>query len=89
MLWRDYLWGGYHPGMPKSRSKRQRKQPPPKPKPKVSAPWVIPTFFALLGAGVAIIILNYVGVPWETANWRLFLGLGLIAVSFGVSTQIH
>jgi Cell division protein CrgA len=75
--------------MPKSKSKRQRKQPPPKPKPKVTAPWVLPAFFGLLGVGVVIIILNYVGVPWETANWRLFLGLGMIAASFGVSTQIH
>jgi Kef-type K+ transport system membrane component KefB len=75
--------------MPKSKSKRKKKQPPPKAKPKVSAPWVVPTFFTLLGAGVLIIILNYVGVPWDTANWRLFLGLGLIAASFGVATQIH
>ena len=75
--------------MPKSRSKRGRKQPPPKPKPKTTAPWVLPTFFALLLGGVGVIVLNYLGVPWETSNWRLFLGLGFIALAFGVSTQIY
>jgi Cell division protein CrgA len=81
----------YHPpDMPKSRSKRVRRQPPPKPKPKRSPPAVAVLFFLLLGAGVVVIVGNYVGVfPGETSNPRLWYGLGLITASFVVATQWH
>ena len=76
--------------MPKSRSKRQTRQPPPKPKPKQSPPWVGALFFSLLLAGVAIIISHYLGVlPGGTQNYQLWLGLGLISLSFVVATQWH
>ena len=76
--------------MPKSRSKRRVKQPPPKPKPKQSPQWVGVLFFVLLGCGVVVIIGNYIGIfPGDTANWRLFYGLGLIAGSFLVATRWH
>ena len=75
--------------MPKSRSKRVRRQPPPKPKPKRSEPWLGVLFFTLLGAGVIIIVGNYVGLCGPTNNGNLWLGLACVAVAFGVSTQWH
>jgi hypothetical protein len=76
--------------MPKSRSKRQRRQPPPKAKPKESPVWVGALFFALLLSGVAVIILHYVGLlPGGTKAYQLWMGLGLICVSFVVATQWH
>jgi predicted membrane channel-forming protein YqfA (hemolysin III family) len=76
--------------MPKSRSKRRRRQPPPKAKPRRSPPWVAALFFVLMGAGVVIIIGNYVSLfPGGTANWRLYLGLGNISGAFIVATQWH
>jgi hypothetical protein len=73
--------------MPKSRSKRQRRQPPPKPKPKQSPPWVGALFFTLIGAGFAAIIYNY--LSGGNHPWLLWVGLGLILLSFLVSTQWH
>ena len=76
--------------MPKSRSKRVRKQPPPKPKPKKSPAWLGIAFFTLLGIGVVLIIANYLGVlPTGTQPTYLFVGLGLIAAAFLLSTQWH
>ncbi|MGH2806472.1 MAG: cell division protein CrgA [Actinomycetota bacterium] len=76
--------------MPKSKSKRVRRQPPPKPKAKQSPMWVGALFFTLIGAGVIVIIANYLGVlPGGTNNSFLWIGLGLIAISFMVATQWH
>jgi hypothetical protein len=75
--------------MPKSRSKRRPRQPPPKAKPKRSPAWIPLLFFTLLLAAVVTLIGNYVGVFGDTANWRLWFGLGLLASSFVVATQIH
>lgn len=76
--------------MPKSRSKRVRRQPPPKPKPKQSPPWVGALFFILLGGGMIIILGHYLGLlPGNTQPYQLWLGLGLISVSFVVATQWH
>lgn len=76
--------------MPKSRSKRVQRRPQPKPKPKTSPPWVPALFFTLLGAGVIIIIGNYVGLfPGETENSRLFMGLFLMGGAFIVATRWH
>lgn len=74
--------------MPKSKSKRQRFQPPPKPKPKPSPRWLGPSILTILLLGVAIIVLNYLGlVPGGTTNMYLWVGLGLIALGFGAATQ--
>ncbi len=75
--------------MPKSRSKRQKRRPPPKANPKQSPSWLGPLFFVLLGAGVVIIITNYLGVYGGTQSYLLFVGLGLIAAAFALSTQWH
>lgn len=76
--------------MPKSKSKRVRQQPPPKAKPKSSPPWVGALFFALLGIGVVTIIAHYLGaLPGGTQPYQLWVGLGLISVSFVVATQWH
>ncbi len=75
--------------MPKSRT-RKRPQPPPKAKPKRSAEWVGALFFTLLGAGIIVIVANYLGAfPGGTSTFRLFAGLGLIAGSFVVATRWH
>lgn len=74
--------------MPKSKSKRQRFQPPPKPKPKPSPRWLGPSILTILLLGVAVIVLNYLGlVPGGTTNMYLWVGLGLIALGFGAATQ--
>jgi cell division protein CrgA len=74
--------------VPKSKSKRQRYQPPPKPKPKPSPRWLGPVILTILLVGVAIIVLNYLGlVPGGTTNLYLWVGLGLIALGFGAATQ--
>lgn len=78
--------------MPKSKNRPQRRrpQPPPKPKPKQSPSWVGALFFVLLGLGVLVIILNYVGVlPGGTRPVLLFVGLGLMAAAFILATQWH
>ena len=76
--------------MPKSRSKRSKRQPPPKPKPKQSPTWVAALFFTFLGSGLVILIGNYVELfPGGVANYRLFLGLGLISGAFVVATRWH
>lgn len=81
--------------MPESKSKRKKKgrrRRPPSvhtpPKKKRTPRWVIPTFFATMGLGIAIIVLNYMPL-WTFQNWILFVGLGLMGVSFAVSTQIR
>ncbi len=45
--------------------------------------------FTLMAAGMIIIICNYLGLFGETANFRLWLGLGCIAGAFVVATQWH
>lgn len=84
--------------MPKSKSKR-RFQPPPQKKPKASPRWFGIAVLGTMLAGVAVIVLNYLGlmpgfsafgfdVAWsQTSNFYLFAGLGLIAVGFLASTQ--
>jgi hypothetical protein len=47
-------------------------------------------FFILILSGVAVIITHYLGVlPGGTQPYQLWLGLGLITVSFVVATQWH
>jgi hypothetical protein len=77
--------------MPKSKSKRRTYQPPPKPKPKPSPRWLGVTVITVLLAGVAVIVLNYLGIdqllPGAPRNLYLWVGLGAIAVGFGLATQ--
>jgi hypothetical protein len=77
--------------MPKSRSRHKRQgqryqlEPARKQKKKSSPRWYGPMVLAVMGLGVIIIVLNYVGeVPGSsgTENGYLFLGLGLIALGF-------
>jgi hypothetical protein len=77
--------------VPKSKSKRRQFQPPPKKKPKTSPPWLGPTIIGVMLLGVAVIILNYLGLqevlPGSPRNLYLWSGLGLIALGFGAATQ--
>jgi hypothetical protein len=76
--------------MPKSKSKRKTYQPPPKAKPKRSPPWVGVLFFTLMGLGIAIIIAGYLGfLPDSMNSYELYVGLGFIAIAFGVATRWH
>jgi LPXTG-motif cell wall-anchored protein len=76
--------------VPRSKSKRRRYQPPPRKKPKPSPKWFGWSILLIMGAGVLMIVLNYLGVIPGTGgtanNLYLFLGLGLIAVGFLMST---
>lgn len=57
---------------------------------KTSPKWVPVLMFTLLGAGLVVIILNYLGVmptkSGEASNWYLLLGLGLITAGFITAT---
>ncbi|HYH27519.1 MAG TPA: cell division protein CrgA [Actinomycetota bacterium] len=79
--------------MPKSKSKRSRYQPPPPKKPKPSPRWLAPLVLSILLLGVAVIVLNYMGlIPGTGGNARnlyLWVGLGMIAVGFGAATQLR
>ena len=44
-------------------------------------------FFVLMGAGIASILYNYISGGGQA--WLLWAGIGLIAMSFVVSTQWH
>ena len=53
-----------------------------------SPPWVPVTMFGLLGAGMAVIILNYVSLlPGAVSNWYLLVGLVLILGGIITATQ--
>jgi hypothetical protein len=54
-----------------------------------SGRWVPITMFTLLGAGLLMIVVNYMGVilPGAANNWYIFGGLGLILAGIMVATQ--
>ncbi len=52
-----------------------------------SPAWVPVLMFGLLGGGVAVILVNYVGSIWETSNGILLLGLALILGGIVTATQ--
>lgn len=57
---------------------------------KVSPRWVPILMFALLGVGLLVIFLNYLGVlPGDTKNSYLLLGLGFILGGIVTATQYH
>ena len=43
--------------------------------------------FGLLGGGVVVILLNYVGSAWDTSNAILLLGLAMILGGIITATQ--
>ena len=49
--------------------------------------WVPITMFGLLGVGVATIIVNYLGVVWDTSNVVLLVGLAFILAGIVTATQ--
>ena len=57
---------------------------------KVSPPWVAPLMFFFLGAGILMIVLNYMGLlPGGTDNWYLIAGLGVILAGIITATRLH
>ena len=49
--------------------------------------WVAVLLFGLLGLGVATIVVNYLGVLWDTSNLILLLGLGFVLGGIITATQ--
>lgn len=72
-----------------SRPDASSRYTPPVPKEfKVSPPWVPVLMFALLGLGLVVIFLNYLGVlPGDTKNSYLLVGLGFILGGIMTATQ--
>lgn len=77
-------------GMPRSKSKRNRYIPPPRKKHKPSPAWFGALILITFLFGVAVIVLNYLGVvPGGTKSLYLLAGLGFIAAGFLLATQWH
>jgi hypothetical protein len=74
---------------PVSRPDPSSRYTPPVPKEfKVSPMWVPVLMFALLGLGLVVIFLNYLGVlPGDTKNSYLLLGLAFILGGIMTATQ--
>jgi LPXTG-motif cell wall-anchored protein len=77
--------------MPRSKAKRRRyRSLPAKKKRKPSPKWFGWSILIVMGIGVLMIVLNYLGVipgtGRQASNLYLFLGLGLIGVGFLMST---
>lgn len=72
--------------MPKSKGRRKPKRstppPPPEAKPAESPIWYVATMFSLMGIGVLVIVLNYIGVFGDFQRPLLWSGLGAIGVGF-------
>ena len=49
--------------------------------------WVPILLFTLIGLGMATIIVNYLGVIWDTSNVVLLGGLGFILAGIVTATQ--
>ena len=77
-------------GRPSSATESGRYTPPIPRSERVSPKWVPALMFALLGLGVLVIVLNYVGLlPGDAKNGYLLLGLALITGGFIVATNYH
>lgn len=76
-----------HPNRPAASS---RYTPPVPMSEKVSPAWVPVLMFVLLGIGLLVIFLNYLGVlPGDTKNSYLLVGLGFILGGIVTATQYH
>lgn len=52
--------------------------------------WYVSLMFGLMGLGVVVIVVNYVGVlPGGTDNLWLIAGLACIAVGFGMTLNFR
>ena len=76
----------------KGRKKAKRRPPPPQqreeaaPKKKPSPTWYVVLMFGLMVAGILLILINYMDLlPGGTSNKYLMVGLGGIAVGFGMT----
>ena len=49
--------------------------------------WVPVLLFSFFGVGVATIVVNYLGVIWDTSNPVLLLGLGFILAGLITATK--
>ena len=73
---------------PKKRSAPGRYTPPVPREVKVSPMWVPALMFALLGLGMIVIVINYLGVlPGGADNKYLLVGLVLITAGFITATR--
>lgn len=75
--------------MPQSKSKRSRYTPPPPKNRPASKLWVPVAMATLLGAGLIVVIANYLNfLPGaDTENRYLLLGIGLISGGFLMATN--
>ena len=64
---------------------------PPVPKEYKESPrWVAVLMFALLGIGMLLIVVNYLGVlPGGASNWYLLVGLAFITIGFITATRVR
>ena len=76
---------------PKGGPSASKRYTPPIPEEVKNSPrWLPVVMFTLLGLGVLMILLNYVGVlPGATNNWYLLGGLGLILAGIITATRWH
>jgi hypothetical protein len=51
--------------------------------------WVPALMIAFFAGGLAVIVLNYLGIFGQTSNWYLLGGLGGIVAGFITSTRWH
>lgn len=80
--------GGHQPERSSTPPASSRYTPPIPQEFKVSPRWVPILMFALLGIGLLVIFLNYLGVlPGETKNSYLLIGLGFILGGIVTATQ--
>ena len=73
-------------------TKSKSRYTPPKPKTAKRSPlWVPATMFTALGAGMLVILANYLELlpGGQVRNGDLFLGLGLLISGFVLSTQLR
>jgi hypothetical protein len=77
-------------GKPTGPPRKPSRYTPPTPKAKKTSPlWVPATMFTCLLLGLLVIVGNYLELlpGGQAQNSSLFIGLGLMVVGFGLSTQ--